>query len=62
MNCAFHCHCQRNHISLTQHIFLALLLKTGGHIVLVIALVCQIAAHIKLKNIVVLALYYMRQI
>lgn len=49
-------------ISLTQHIFLAPFLETGGHVGLAVAAVCQIAADIEFEYIIVLALHHMGQI
>lgn len=51
-----------SHITLTEHIFFTLSLETGSHITLVITLERQVAAHIKLKDIISSAPHYMRQI
>lgn len=51
-----------NHITLTEHIFSTLSLETSSHITLIVTLVRQVAAHIKLKDIIANAPHYMRQI
>lgn len=51
-----------DHITLTQHILLALLFEAGSHIALVVTAVRQIAAYVKLKGIIAKASHHMRQI